>query len=118
MRTILISAFLLFGISAQAAVINFEEFAPVERFTPVGVDTLNVDPGFVLNKSGTGFLFWDSTVGVGNESSNVQIIAQDGTAVSFSQASGGAFAGRFCDFGFFQPPVRGIRADGGIPYRP
>jgi hypothetical protein len=91
MRTILITVFLLFGLSAQAAVINFEEFAPVDRFTPVGVDTLNVEPGFVLNKSGSGFLLWDSTVGSGNESSDVQIIAQDGSAVSFSQVSGSAF---------------------------
>ncbi len=91
MRSILITAFLLFGISAQASVINFEEFAPVARFTPVGVDTLNVDPGFVLNKSGSGFFLWDSTVGSGNASSDVQIIVQDGSAVSFSQESGGAF---------------------------
>lgn len=91
MRTILTIVGLLFGLSAQAAVIDFEEFAPVERFTPVGVDTLNVDPGFVLNKSGSGFLLWDSTVGSGNESSDVQIIAQDGAAVSFSEVSGSAF---------------------------
>ena len=44
-----------------------------------------------MNKTGSGFLLWGNGVGSGNASSDVQIIAQDGTSVSFYQASGGAF---------------------------
>ncbi len=89
----LFAIFLLLVVgSAQAATvtIDFEEYAPATS-TPVTPGSYSVEPGFNMELAGPGIFLWWPTVGVGNESSLIQLIGGDGTSITFSQQNGGAF---------------------------